>query len=76
MTDHKDNYTGMLLEDLQHTLQRFAEAMSDVPSEIQALRADVTELKSDMVVVKSVVTDVSRNVNDHERRLTTLEQVA
>jgi len=76
-------YQGVLLENMQGQLVRFAEAMGNVPAQVQQLTEDVTDLKSDMKVVKAAVTDTSREqkrhgvkLGNHERRIRHLEQAA
>ena len=66
-------HQGVISEDIQHQVQRLAEAMAEVPATVQKLSADVDELKTDMKVVKAAVTDQSGVLHDHESRITQLE---
>ncbi len=71
-----DNYTAVLLEDIQSQIQRLAEAtgaFTDLPRQVTKLTEDMTEVKSDIKVIKSVVTDQSHHLHNHERRITALE---
>ena len=63
----KDDYVGVLLEDIQDKLQRFAEAMADVPGDIREIKQRLERVEADLKVLKSLATN-------HEERLTTVEK--
>jgi hypothetical protein len=72
----KDNSIGVLLEEIRDQNKVVLEAVGDMQEQLKdlaPLKADVAELKSDMKVVKAAVTDQSRQVHDHEQRITRLE---
>jgi uncharacterized protein (UPF0335 family) len=69
----KDDYTGVLLEDIQSQIKRLAEAMADVPQDVRLLKEDMAEVKADIKVIKAVVTDHDKELNDHQKRITVLE---
>lgn len=71
-----DDHTGIILEDIQSQLQRLAEAMAEVPSDVRELKESVENLSADMKTVKAVVTDQSKVLDNHDQRLTSLEQTA
>ena len=76
MSDPTDNYLGLLLEEIRDQNKAVLEAVGDMQrnvAKIPAIEQGVTELKQDMKIVKAAVTDLSRQVHDHERRLTQLE---
>jgi hypothetical protein len=53
-------------------LKAIREGMAGLPTrqEFGVLQRDMTEVKADMKVVKAAVTDLSRQVNNHEGRIT------
>ena len=69
----KDSHVAILLEDILDQISAFAESMADIPSQVRQLTEDVGELKADTKVVKAVVTDQSKELHDHETRITQLE---
>lgn len=71
-----DERKAVLGEVLADELKAIKEYVKDVPvlkQDTQVIKNDVTELKSDMKIVKAAVTDLSKQVNDHEHRITRLE---
>ena len=76
MSDNDANYIGVLLEEIRDQNKAVLEAVGDIQrstADLPEIQADVAELKSDMKIVKAAVTDVSKQQNDHERRITQLE---
>lgn len=69
----KDDHVAILLGRIEDKLARFAEAMADVPARLTAIEERLYSLEGDMRVVKAVMTDQSKELHDHERRITTLE---
>lgn len=69
-----DDETRVLLEAIEDKLSRFAEAMVDVPHDVQRLTADVSDLRSDVQVIKTAVQNHSRILATHEHRTTDLER--
>ena len=67
-------HQGALTEDVRDQVARLAEALADVPGTLTELKSDVEELKSDMKIVKAAVTDQSGQLQNHEVRITSLEQ--
>jgi peptidoglycan hydrolase CwlO-like protein len=71
------NDDAILLEDIDGKLAAIREgqaAMASVPGDIAQLKNDMSEVKADIKVIKAVVTDHSKQLDDHEIRITTLEQ--
>ena len=76
MSDSNGNYVAVLLEEMRDQNKAVLEAVGVLPGlvkDVTELKQDVAELKRDMKVVKAAVTDLSRQVADHETRLTRLE---
>jgi len=74
-----DDQSGAVLEAINDQLKAILEgqsAMAQVPSDIAEIKQDLLEVRSDLKVVKAAVTDQTHQLNDHETRLTTLEQAA
>ena len=74
MNDNSERYFGVLLEQVRDNLQRFMEAMSDVPADTKKLMSDVAELKVDVGVIKAVVADHNALPVDYQNRIAALEQ--
>lgn len=78
MQGDTSHYEGALLEDIKDQNKAILEslgALKGVPAKLDDLTDDIAELKSDMKVIKSVVKDQSNELNDHEKRITSLETV-
>ncbi len=76
MNKSDDTYIGALLEEIRDQNKVVLESVGDMQRQVAVLPAmqqDIAELKQDMKVVKAAVTDLSRQVNDHERRIGDLE---
>ena len=76
MNSSDDNYVGLLLEQIRDQNKAVLEAVGDMQHKVAVLPAmqqDIAELKQDMKVVKAAVTDLSRQVNDQESRVSRLE---
>ena len=76
MNDADVRYFGVMLEELRDQNKAVLEAVGDMQRAVAALPAmqhDIAELKADMKVVKAAITDVSRQLADHELRITRLE---
>ena len=74
----KDDYTGVLLEDIKDQNQKILESLAPLPQmgkDITQLQEDVSELKTDMKAVKTLVKEHSGQLNNHESRISTLETV-
>lgn len=72
-----DNYTGALLEDIDHKIDLILEAqaaLTGVPQKINEIDARLIRVEGDVKVIKKVVTEHSRELRDHYKRITTLEQ--
>jgi hypothetical protein len=75
-TDNKDiSYLAVLLEHTTGQNQAILEVVGDIQKKVSLLptREELDELKDD---VKVIVTDTSRQVHDHEHRITRLEAKA
>jgi outer membrane murein-binding lipoprotein Lpp len=71
-----DNYTAILLEDMNDKFDLIMEAirpLQTLPAQVARLGEDVAELKSDMKVVKAAITDLTPQVNDIDVRVQRLE---
>ncbi len=75
MSDSDAKYFGHLLEAIHDEVRAVHEVVANQPThvEFEELRHDVTELKQDMKVVKAAVQDLSRQVRDHEYRISRVE---
>jgi uncharacterized protein involved in exopolysaccharide biosynthesis len=70
------HYIGTILEDMRDQYQVLIEAVTDMQgnvAKIPKIEKDIAELKQDVRVVKAVVTDISKQQQKHEKRITTLE---
>ena len=66
-----DNYTDILLEDINDKFERIVEAVGQLHDKVnqKSNQSDIDEIKADLKIVKAAVTDMSRQVNEHEERL-------
>lgn len=73
-----DNYTDVLLEEINSKFDRLIEVVGNTNDELQtkASAEDVQEVKSDIKVIKAAVIDTSHQVTDLQRRTTLLENHA
>jgi hypothetical protein len=77
--DKEQRYTNIILEDMNSKYDTLLEMMGYLKDNMmtkqdgQEIKNDVKQLKSDMHIVKVAVTDTSRQVSDHEARITRLE---
>lgn len=75
--DNTDHYEGAVLEDIRDQLAAILESqqlLKDVPRDIAIVKEDITEIKSDLQAIKAAVKDHSKQFDNHEDRITTLEQ--
>ena len=72
-----DNYTDVLLEDVNDKFDRIMDAVSQMQDELKlkANQSDIDEIKADIKIIKAVLTDTNEQVQHHEKRITTLEMV-
>ena len=75
MTNSDDNYLGILLEEIRDQNKAVLEAVGDMRAELKKVpkRDEFDDLKQDVKVIKAAITDLSHQVDDHERRITRLE---
>jgi uncharacterized protein (DUF4213/DUF364 family) len=69
-------YFDIMLEELRdqnRAVLAYVGQMPQVVARLEAIEQDVAELKQDMKVMKAAVTDMSRQLADHELRITRLE---
>ena len=79
ITEILDHKLGIFIEHMNDQFTRVLEAVGDMQEKVDKIpqmQEDVGELKQDMKVVKAAVTDTSRQVNNHEHRITRLEAAA
>jgi len=73
-----DNYTKLLAEELKTQRTQILEALGglkDVPKKLNKIEESLEEVKNDVKAIKAAVTDQSKQLNNHEQRLTVLEAV-
>lgn len=71
-----DERKAVLGEALADELKVITEYVKDVPlikKKVENLESDMQEVKSDIKIIKAAVTDLSKQVNNHERHITRLE---
>lgn len=71
------NRFTVLLEEIRNQNKVVLKAVSGMCAELAQVpkREEFEELKQDVKVIKAAVTDLSRQVNDHEHRISHLEAV-
>jgi len=71
-----DERKAVLGEVLADELKAIVEYVKDVPAiraKVDTLSEDMQVVKSDIKIIKAAITDLSKQVDDHERRITHLE---
>jgi len=72
--DERKQVLGEVLHgELKAILEAVGGLQQAAAAVLPSMQADIAELKQDMKIVKAAVTDLSRQSNDHEQRLTRLE---
>jgi len=70
------DYTDVLLEEMNSKFDLLLEAIAplkQMQQDIFTTKEDVAELKADVKVIKAVVTDLSHQVNRHEKEIAELK---
>ena len=70
---------NILLEDVNHKFDAILEgqaALASLPADVAQLKADMIEVKADVRTIKAVVISHSSQLENHEQRITRLEQSA
>ncbi|HEU5377797.1 MAG TPA: hypothetical protein VFV38_20430 [Ktedonobacteraceae bacterium] len=76
MNDTDTHDLSILLEQIRDQNKVVLECIAEMPKIVTRLsdvERDVAEFKQDVKVIKAVVTDMSRQVNDPEHRISRLE---
>lgn len=70
-----DNYTNVILEDINAKFDRLIEVVGQLSDDIQqkANQSDIDEIKADTKVIRAAVTDTGDQVSELERRVVQLE---
>lgn len=71
----RDNYTAVLLEDMNSKFDRTIEVVLEMRDEMKLLakQEDIEEVKKDVKTIKKALTSTNRQVANHETRITQLE---
>ena len=78
MSDNDDNYIGLVLEDIRDQNKAVLEAVTDIQETVrnQPTRDEFQELVTKVDTIQLALTDTNKDLSDHERRITRLEQAA
>ncbi len=73
-----DNYTDILLEEMNSKMQAVLEIVSDNQRVLQDIpkRDEFNELKADVATIRAAVTDTNKELKLHDRRITKLEKLS
>lgn len=71
--EERKQVLGEVLSDELKVIREYVQDVPIVKHKVDKLEKDMTEIKSDMKIVKVAITDMSRQLIDHERRITSLE---
>lgn len=73
-----DNYTNVLLEEMNSKIQAVLESVSDSQRALQDVpkRDEFNELKAEVATIKAAVTDTNKELKLHDRRITKLEKLS
>ena len=73
------DYTGILLEDMNSKMSIVLELVTSIDGKVTGLKSDVEEIKPNVELIPTIraaVTDLPTQVNDHETRISQLEEAA
>ena len=75
MSDIDDNYLGVLLEEIRDQNKALLEAAATQAThdDINRIEDRLTSIEQDTKVIKAAATDQSKELTDHEHRITQLE---
>lgn len=76
MTKNEAQYIGVVLEEIRDQNKVVLEAVGDLQTKVRKLdrmETDLRAIKTDIKTMKAAVTDTSKQVQNHERRITKLE---
>lgn len=76
MDKANDSYSGFLHEDLHEQLKLIMEALKalkHVPAELKRINAKLDRMNARQDLSDLLIRDISKTVNNHERRITHLE---
>lgn len=72
-----DNYIGVLLEDIQDKLKGLAEAVAGLITKVNSIDKRLGKVEEDtsrmLPILKAAVKDQTKQLDDHEVRITKLE---
>jgi hypothetical protein len=80
-----DDYTAILLEDMNHKFDVILEGQANQATSIQLQAVDerLTRVENEMIIMRKVLTEHSQELqyhggrlNDHDKRITRLEHLA
>jgi hypothetical protein len=71
----KTSHVEVMFEDLSHKFDLLLEAFADMRRSLEdkASKSDVLEIKTELKIIRAAVTQTSKQVDNHEFRITTLE---
>lgn len=73
-SDRAEEIAQVFIEKIEDQFSVMQENMDDMlDRKLQSIQTDMTELKSDMKIVKAAVTDQSKQLSDHESRISDFE---
>ena len=73
------DHTGALLEVINDQLKSIQEgqrAMASVPNDIRQLKDDMADVKADIKAIKAAIKDQTKDIGEHDLRITVLERSA
>lgn len=71
--DERKQVLGEILSDELKVILEYVKDVPIIKRQVDKLKEDMTEVRSDIKVIKVAVTDMSRQLSDHELRITRLE---
>lgn len=73
-----DSYVGMLLEEIRNQNKVVMDAVTQMRDKMDTLATKdaLQRVAEDVTTIKAVLTETNKDVADHERRITLLEQVS
>lgn len=83
MSALSNNQLGAMIEDLEHQIQRFAEAMADLPVQVRSIDERMQTIEQDVWVIRAAVVDQTKRgheleevIHQHEEAIARLQKQA
>jgi uncharacterized protein YoxC len=71
--DERKSVLGKVLTDELKAIVEYVKDIPAIKAKMDTLSEDIQVVKSDIRIIKAAIADLSKQVDDHERRITHIE---